>query len=1185
MRRPLKYLLWIPVSAILLAIVALFLLIATVPGTRWLISIAASSAPGELTVADSRGTLLSGLTLEDVGYLSSDLTLHADSLTMDWRPRLLLARGLLSLEKLHLSNVEVILPASAREQNEQPFVMPEIFTPVALEVDSFRVQQFKLVQGDTQQLVHRLELAASFVGSRLRIDRAELDSEVASASLSGAFAMSEPFGTDLKIDWELRLPEFEPFSGSGNFKGNLHDLKVRHRLVAPIELGIEGAVDLLADTPALDIAVSWDRIDWLPAGFPAIEPLGVVSSTGGELRVKGTFNRYQLKLDTAFESEQLPVVDLSLSGEGDHQQFQVQNLQLRALDGTLDAQGKLQWLPEQMADFRLQGRDLPMQQLLPQAYIPEVLSSVTLGRLTLGRLSLDAEVKAQSSGELPDIWLSVSSLDGAINDKALRVSGELALSQQVLTMNRLQVVMGSNHFAASGRLDDNLRLDLKINAPSLDNILPGLQGEIYGDLALGGTRREPQASIDLKAKNPGFAGSGADSVTVVGEIDLQGRKKSNIVLEATELKFGEQVIHQTSIKVSGVPSAHTMAARIEHDMGRLKLGLKGAWSGTLWQGQLTDSEIAPPNFAAWQQNRPVALSVGAQQLQLQSSCWQQGDSQLCLAADVLADSYHVRGELGGFDLQSLQGILPNGVTLTGGAEADFEVRGNVGGKTPAATIHFNYSQPQSVLRYRGENTEDEVVETRFNTLKIQANGTTERLSVDGVMAGEHTGETRLQLTLEKLLSDTASLSGSMTTRIEDIGFLAGLHAAIGDIGGAFAIQAQVDGLLRQPQVQGRLQWQGGHLQLPRVGTDLQSINLTLAVKGQENAIASSLIASNFELRGSANSGKGQVAINGSGSFTDLSRWTATGVIDGQDFQAVKLPDMDILVSPNIEFTGQPESLRLRGSLAIPQTEIVLKQLPESAVNTSPDAVVHRADSDGTKQSAFAVDAVLDLQLGDAVHLRGFGLDTHLTGKLALVLRPDGTTQANGVLDLVGGEFAAYGQKLTVERGTMVYAGPLDNPALDVRAVRKVGDVTVGLLIRGLAKNPETTVFSEPSMPEAEALAYLLLGRPLAQSGEGDGQMLQNAAIALGLKQVLPIAQQISSALGIDELTVEGDSTEGTAITAGQNIGSRLSLKYSYGVFSRIGALILEYRLNKNLSLETRAGEASSIDLIYSVEKD
>lgn len=62
--------------------------------------------------------------------------------------------------------------------------------------------------------------------------------------------------------------------------------------------------------------------------------------------------------------------------------------------------------------------------------------------------------------------------------------------------------------------------------------------------------------------------------------------------------------------------------------------------------------------------------------------------------------------------------------------------------------------------------------------------------------------------------------------------------------------------------------------------------------------------------------------------------------------------------------------------------------------------------------------------------------------------------------------AAIGQDLTITQGSLLYAStPLANPSLRITAVRR-------LRIAGTARSPELSVFSDPSMDDANALSYL-----------------------------------------------------------------------------------------------------------------
>jgi translocation and assembly module TamB len=116
----------------------------------------------------------------------------------------------------------------------------------------------------------------------------------------------------------------------------------------------------------------------------------------------------------------------------------------------------------------------------------------------------------------------------------------------------------------------------------------------------------------------------------------------------------------------------------------------------------------------------------------------------------------------------------------------------------------------------------------------------------------------------------------------------------------------------------------------------------------------------------------------------------------------------------------------------------------------------------------------------------------------------------------------------------------------------------------------------------------LFGRPASGNaglGTEESTTLQTAALSLGLQQALPVVQRIGDTLGLDELTVRSTSTDAGALMAGKYLSPRVYIRYSYGLFNRIGGLLLRFKVNDRLSIETRSGDQKSMDLLYTVEKD
>ncbi|MDA4470680.1 translocation/assembly module TamB domain-containing protein, partial [Escherichia coli] len=97
--------------------------------------------------------------------------------------------------------------------------------------------------------------------------------------------------------------------------------------------------------------------------------------------------------------------------------------------------------------------------------------------------------------------------------------------------------------------------------------------------------------------------------------------------------------------------------------------------------------------------------------------------------------------------------------------------------------------------------------------------------------------------------------------------------------------------------------------------------------------------------------------------------------------------------------------------------------------------------------------------------------------------------ANGGLE-VSGRYKAYGQDLTITRGNLTWNyNAVSDPRINIRAERRIGDVTAGIDVTGRAQQPRADVWSEPAMSQSEALGYLVLGRSLTGASSDQTQQV------------------------------------------------------------------------------------------------
>jgi translocation and assembly module TamB len=271
---------------------------------------------------------------------------------------------------------------------------------------------------------------------------------------------------------------------------------------------------------------------------------------------------------------------------------------------------------------------------------------------------------------------------------------------------------------------------------------------------------------------------------------------------------------------------------------------------------------------------------------------------------------------------------------------------------------------------------------------------------------------------------------------------------------------------------------------------------------------------------------------------------------------------------------------------IPFARMDMRAPPQSAVTVSDDVIIVNAETPvDRKNGGFRLSARVRLVLGDDVEFQGFGFNARLDGELVLDKQPARPVATAGELTVQEGQYKAYGQQLEIERGRLLFQGPYDNPGLDILAVRKTPEVAVSLEIGGTLSSPRSRVFSEPPLPESEAMAILLTGKPLRSASESDASMLVNAIAGLGLRQGKFITDDIARTFNLDEFRIKTESdVTASSLFIGKQISPRLFIRYIVGLFDQTARIGLSYQLSRNLKLEAESGWNQSMDLIYEIER-
>lgn len=417
-----------------------------------------------------------------------------------------------------------------------------------------------------------------------------------------------------------------------------------------------------------------------------------------------------------------------------------------------------------------------------------------------------------------------------------------------------------------------------------------------------------------------------------------------------------------------------------------------------------------------------------------------------------------------------------------------------------------------------------------------------------------------------------TISGQVNASIRDLGLFDALLPDLNAIRGLIKADLLIQGTIEQPTAIGSIGLTQGAAEVSAVGIALRELELQLdATQGQSE---------NLKISGRALSGKGMLTIQG---LADL-KGNADISLRGTDFELVKLTEAQVEVSPALHLKATPTHAKVDGRLDIPKAIITLTELPENAVTVSEDeTILGQTETAKKPASAPDLDANIDIELGKQVSFSGQGLNTDLAGRLKLI-KTGQQTDLHGSIDMKNGHYKSYGQDLTIRKGRFLFNGPADSPWLDVEATRlsKSKEVTAILNLSGPLKSPKTRIYSEPSLPESDALAYLITGSPLNQVGKSDGNMVASAAIAYGMGQL----SWLTTHLGVDEFDVEqGSALQDTLVTMGKYLTPDFYVGTRLNIFNKQAVLVLKHKLTNTLNVETQSGTSQRIKLNYEVETD
>lgn len=1187
---------------------------ATSQGSRWLLKSIPSLTGVSFSARTIEGKISDRLLLNGVRLIIDRQRIEIDRVELRWKPLLLLT-GTVGIKRLTLNGVRVqdntpaddkppllewprvsqrarllngvierlqVTGLNYRRLNENTLTDASMTASISWEDGALTLNE--LAARSAAVLVNG-SLSAGFVHPSLAGDLTFSAFEPVSGMdrlqlrlRPGKSAGDESLAASVTLEGNAGTKKLLELSGDVGMAGkaiNLRRLRL-NRTGQKGEISGDGSLDFQGNGPILGLRIGVTSLDLAPQLKSTTNISGTITFTGNTDSYRGT-----LKLNNNGDGWRTLAVTAAYKGNMDG--LKLAPIAISALDGSLAGNLHFDW----RNGFTVTG-DISGRNLNPARFDPQWEGLVNFN--ASGSFGQDRGNK--TTGTIRGVLLD-SRLHGH------KLTGELQadISGDNILLSSLNLHGKGFDLQASGDLTQRLAFDARITDAS--RLVPHASGSIRAGGWLRWRDQQLSGAVTGTGKKLAFAGTSVATANLNAHL-YEGAahpfKVSATLLELTHEQYGVQAIN---LSAQGTLQQHKIDATLSSGRASAHLTVEAGYNAGAWSGEL--SRLAGRDgVGPWTMIQPTRFSISSKQIILAPTRLTSGATEhLEIGGNLTMKPLlgEVSARWNNLDIARFNQWLPHGTSL----------KGRISGQSAGTFLPDKRFTLDGNAELSGGTLLHTSPEGEFNIALASAKASWgwrgEKLdgTIEFVMTEYGKAHGSFQLTIPAVLplavNSRGRIQGTLVGQAREKGMVTALFPKmVQESFGEMNVNINLGGTWEQPDITGKLKLARAGAYLPTAGIHLKDIELAARLQKDQIWIDS------FRAVSGPGYLEGTALITLKGTQVTAYR----GTINGENFQTVHLPELQVQVTPKLTFAGDMHKLSVRGDLLLPEVQIAASQ-SRNVIAPSNDVILEGREPLMSHSNLPTLDVRIRVHLGEQVFVKVGGIDAQLGGTVDLSFnRLDSITSA-GEIKVIKGRYQTYGVNLEIVRGRLFFAGvPMDSPTLDFLALRTIGDVQAGVTVAGTLKKPVTKLYSKPAMPDVDILAYIVLGHPLGSSGEQAGIVAQAAGALLTSGQAVIVERQIKNYLGLNTLEIQSGigvaaptstykplqpsavqnqqaGVSETILTVGKYLTPQLYISYGKSLFSGSNLFRLRYDIYKQWQIETQTGSESGVDLFYKLE--
>jgi translocation and assembly module TamB len=746
----------------------------------------------------------------------------------------------------------------------------------------------------------------------------------------------------------------------------------------------------------------------------------------------------------------------------------------------------------------------------------------------------------------------------------------LSHSGDTWEFDAVRVGLGHTNFSLDGRLegkaDHPVDLRFSVAADDLSLLAADSRGQLKASGTIRGTLKDPTIAATAHGSGIHHDGMTLDALDAEVAFDPRSQQDSKRAsVQLSKLTYHGRTLDSVVLDVSGPATNYSVRLDAQAVGLAVTAQAAGPFAHGVFQGQLNKLTLTGNQALRLELERPVGLSLSADLARVEWLCLVGTPSSICADGEWTPTQWASTATAQQMPIGTLTAGLTPSVEYDGTINVLARLHG--GGQDPVqGTLRMELTDAQLAHRLLSHRIEH----TRLGSGVVTLTATRNAISADAALRDGEIGTMRAKLTAQRGAPQWLDMpiEGEVHAQTTELNLISLYLPDIDRAAGRLDADAQVGGTFGTPYLTGLVKLSNAEIDLYQVNLRLRQFNLE-----------AHLTDNGLNFSGSARVGSGTATAGGHLEWRDSLPYGKLQ-LQGSNLRVVDVPEAQIDASPDFDFNIDGRRIEVTGTVRVPQAKIVPTDLTGAVRSSSDEVILGREAEDPAKR--FEIVSAITLSLGDHVTIETSGLTGRLTGSMTVRSGYDAITRAAGELSVAEGKYAAYAHNLDIERGRLIFTGgPVDNPGVDIRAIRKFPDVTAGVNVRGTLQQPHMSFFSDPSLSQREIASLILSGSLESAQTRQTGATSNEALVQGGAI----IAQQLGSRIGIQDVGVESDLlTNDTSFVLGKYLSPRVYVSYGVSLTEQLQTLKLRYSLGDHWTIKTEVGQARGADLVFTIDK-